>query len=381
MIRPRCPGRPTPTTCSRCRCAETGSTGSSGRDRARVRPQSAHVAIVPARRRPRPARSGRLRAAGARQPRRRRDGLRPGRQALRRVGDLGRRGEMQNLEQRPDPAHRRRPVRRPGARQRSPERRHPAHQRRRLDAERQPLLRRGRRDRRRGGREHPAALRLRAPQHLRDRLRSGLGEPLGPAERRRRVRRDQPRRARHERRLDPDHGSGLADRAVQGRSSSRCLRPAESRAPSSSRSAGRRRNIADTPQEALSRLFMLPGRATAIPSSAGSSRSRRPASASCRARARAAVPERPVRRGGHAGDLGGHLFRFNLTGNRRKIGVDDPRLEDRVADNVAKNDITESESLLFGTEFGVSTDIETGPNGNLFVVSLSQGAVYEIFRR
>ena len=79
--------------------------------------------------------------------------------------------------------------------------------------------------------------------------------------------------------------------------------------------------------------------------------------------------------------LGGHLFHFNLTGNRRMIGVDDPRLADRVADNVAKNDITESESLLFGTDFGVGTDIETGPNGNLFVVSLSQGAVYEIFRK
>ena len=79
--------------------------------------------------------------------------------------------------------------------------------------------------------------------------------------------------------------------------------------------------------------------------------------------------------------MGGYLFRFNLTGNRRKIAVDDPRLDDRVADNNAKHDITESESLLFGTDFGVGTDVETGPNGNLFVVSLTQGAVYEIFRR
>jgi glucose/arabinose dehydrogenase len=78
---------------------------------------------------------------------------------------------------------------------------------------------------------------------------------------------------------------------------------------------------------------------------------------------------------------GGPLFRFNLTGNRRKIGVDDPRLEDRVADNLFKFDITESESLLFGTNFGVGTDIHTGPNGNLFVVSLSNGAIYEISRR
>jgi aldose sugar dehydrogenase len=75
------------------------------------------------------------------------------------------------------------------------------------------------------------------------------------------------------------------------------------------------------------------------------------------------------------------LFRFNLTGNRRNIAVDDPRLEDRVADNLDKFDITESESLLFGTGFGIGTDIQTGPNGNLFVVSLSNGAIYEISRR
>jgi glucose/arabinose dehydrogenase len=78
---------------------------------------------------------------------------------------------------------------------------------------------------------------------------------------------------------------------------------------------------------------------------------------------------------------GGALFHFNITGNRRKIGVDDPRLGDLVADNVAKRDMTESESLLIGRNFGIVTDIETGPNGNLFVVSLSQGTIYEITRR
>ena len=88
---------------------------------------------------------------------------------------------------------------------------------------------------------------------------------------------------------------------------------------------------------------------------------------------------------------GGFLWRFNLTGNRQKIAVDDPRLEDRVADNLNKPSATdatanaqaivESESLLFGRNFGVVTDIETGPNGNLFVVSLSNGAMYEISRR
>jgi hypothetical protein len=79
--------------------------------------------------------------------------------------------------------------------------------------------------------------------------------------------------------------------------------------------------------------------------------------------------------------LDGQLFRFNLTGNRRKIATDDPALADRVADNTAKYDITESESLVFGTGFGVGTDVQTGPNGNLFVVSLSTGTIFEIYRK
>jgi hypothetical protein len=49
-------------------------------------------------------------------------------------------------------------------------------------------------------------------------------------------------------------------------------------------------------------------------------------------------------------------------------------------DNAAKFDPTESESLMFGMDFGITTDIQTGPNGNLFVVSLSKGSVFEIYR-
>jgi glucose/arabinose dehydrogenase len=77
----------------------------------------------------------------------------------------------------------------------------------------------------------------------------------------------------------------------------------------------------------------------------------------------------------------GYLFRLNLSSDRRSIAADDSRLADRVADNNAKFDILESESLRFGAGFGVGTDIQTGPNGNLFVVSLSNGAVYEVSRR
>ena len=141
-------------------------------------------------------------------------------------------------------------------------------------------------------------------------------------------------------------------------------------------------NIAATPAEALSRLFMLPGAHYSPPEFAWKFEVA-PAGIGF-LNSRALGPQ-------YKGDLftgaartfleGGHLFRFNLTGNRRKIAVDDPRLEDRVADNLHKWEITESESLLFGRNFGIGTDVQTGPNGNLFVVSLSDGAVYEIFRR
>ena len=77
----------------------------------------------------------------------------------------------------------------------------------------------------------------------------------------------------------------------------------------------------------------------------------------------------------------GCLFRFRLTGNGRAIVPIDPRLEDRVANNTAKFDLTESENLLLGTDSGIGTDIETGPTGNVLVVSLSNNAIYEIFRR
>ena len=79
--------------------------------------------------------------------------------------------------------------------------------------------------------------------------------------------------------------------------------------------------------------------------------------------------------------LDGYLLRLDLSSDRRSIASSDGRLADLVADNTAKFDIGESESLRFGSGFGVGTDIQTGPNGNLFVVSLSNGAVYEISRR
>ena len=141
-------------------------------------------------------------------------------------------------------------------------------------------------------------------------------------------------------------------------------------------------NIADSPEEALSRLFMIPGATYKDPEFSWKWEIAPGGIGFVEGRGLGPQFENDLFMGAAIPAMeGGFLFHFNLTGNRQKIGVDDPRLEDRVADNLGKHEITESESLLIGRDFGSMTDIETGPNGNLFVVSLTQGAVYEIFRR
>ena len=59
-------------------------------------------------------------------------------------------------------------------------------------------------------------------------------------------------------------------------------------------------------------------------------------------------------------------------------------MADRVADNLfrtQKFDGTESETLQIGTGFGTTPSIEQGPDGNLYVVSLTDNAIYKISRR
>ncbi len=101
--------------------------------------------------------------------------------------------------------------------------------------------------------------------------------------------------------------------------------------------------------------------------------------------------------------LQGHLFRFKLNEDRTDLDLSsDPEVnESRVIEdrhesrerrdsdddgagfirNHDKWDITGSEKFLFGQGFGITTDIKTGPNGHLFVVSLTRGTVYEIRRQ
>ncbi|HEY3182430.1 MAG TPA: PQQ-dependent sugar dehydrogenase [Gaiellaceae bacterium] len=141
-------------------------------------------------------------------------------------------------------------------------------------------------------------------------------------------------------------------------------------------------NIADTPEEGLSRLFMLPGAHYSAPEFSWKYEVAPAGIGFLSSRALGSQYENDLFVGQARTFLeGGALFRFNLAGNRLRIAVDDPRLDDRVADNVHKWDITESESLLFGRNFGIVTDVATGPNGNLVLVSLTDGAIYEVFRR
>jgi len=141
-------------------------------------------------------------------------------------------------------------------------------------------------------------------------------------------------------------------------------------------------NIANSPDEARSRLFMLPGAKYSDPAFSWKWEVAPGGMNFVKSNALGSQFQNDLFMGAATPLLqGGYLFRFNLTGNRNKIAVDDPRLNDRVADNLAKHEITESESLLIGRDFGVITDIENNPNGNLFVVSLTQGTVYEIFRK
>jgi glucose/arabinose dehydrogenase len=84
------------------------------------------------------------------------------------------------------------------------------------------------------------------------------------------------------------------------------------------------------------------------------------------------------------GGTGGSLYRFRLTSDRMQVDVSaDPRLADKVADNLfrpQKFEGTESETLIIGRGFGATPSIEQGPDGALYVVSITDGVVYRISR-
>ena len=70
-----------------------------------------------------------------------------------------------------------------------------------------------------------------------------------------------------------------------------------------------------------------------------------------------------------------YRLKLKLSRNRRKVDVSDPKLAEGVVDNLAKFGVTENESLIVGRGFGTTPSIEQGPDGNLYVVSITDCAI------
>ena len=68
----------------------------------------------------------------------------------------------------------------------------------------------------------------------------------------------------------------------------------------------------------------------------------------------------------------GYLYHFKLNENRTGLALDGS-----LVDNIAIDE-TELSTVIFGNEFGSITDLEVGPDGYLYVVSIGLGAIYRI---
>ena len=82
------------------------------------------------------------------------------------------------------------------------------------------------------------------------------------------------------------------------------------------------------------------------------------------------------------GDINnGNLYFFKVNDERNGLQLDAPGLSDGIADLVndtGGNIRTEADPLVLGTGFGRITDIETGPDGYLYVLTYEDGKVYRI---
>ena len=136
--------------------------------------------------------------------------------------------------------------------------------------------------------------------------------------------------------------------------------------------------IADSPIQANGRLFMLPGahyedpefswKWAVAPSAIGF----------------AGDALGPI----HAGNLfvgesrtfleGGYLFELKFDAGRKHFDFSGTAIKNNLDDNDYKFDEGQSSALLAGSNFGIVTNIVTGPDGALYVTSLSNGKVYKI---
>jgi glucose/arabinose dehydrogenase len=70
----------------------------------------------------------------------------------------------------------------------------------------------------------------------------------------------------------------------------------------------------------------------------------------------------------------GRIYNFNLTSDRNDI-VLPPELSSRV---IEKPNSAGVSNIVFGEGFGGVTDLEVGPDGNLYVVSIGLGSIFQI---
>ena len=79
------------------------------------------------------------------------------------------------------------------------------------------------------------------------------------------------------------------------------------------------------------------------------------------------------------GDINnGNLYFFEVNGDRTGLTFHDPRLLDLVADPVEEGEDSEMSSLIIGEGFGRITDIESGPDGLLYILTYEDGKIYRI---
>ena len=78
----------------------------------------------------------------------------------------------------------------------------------------------------------------------------------------------------------------------------------------------------------------------------------------------------------------GQILKFKLNDNRTQFEFSTPHLQDLVVNTIIsdseKQQVESIEEILFGDGFGCITDIEFGPDGSLYVISLSDNILYKI---
>ena len=73
----------------------------------------------------------------------------------------------------------------------------------------------------------------------------------------------------------------------------------------------------------------------------------------------------------------GNLYFFEVNENRDGISINTNQQQSGLSDLVVNNE-DELSAITFGSSFGEITDVGTGPDGSLYILSYDDGIIYEI---